>query len=64
MIIVDFINMNDETWLNTLTESLKKALKDDIVPCRFLDFTKLGLVEITRKKVYKSVKEILEKSID
>lgn len=64
MIIVDFINMNDETWLNTMTESLKKALKDDIVPCRFLDFTKLGLVEITRKKVYKSVKEILEKSID
>ncbi len=64
MIIVDFINMNDDVWLNSLTEALKRALKEDIVPCHFLDYTKLGLVEITRKKVYKSVKEILEKSID
>ena len=33
--------------------------KDDVL-CQYVDMTKLGLVEITRKKVYKSLKEILK----
>ena len=35
------------------------ALKQDGVPVRLVDMTKLGLVELTRKKVKKSLPELL-----
>lgn len=59
MIIVDFINMESEEMQTELINYLKKLLKNDEVSCSYIDITKLGLVEITRKKVYKSLKEIL-----
>ena len=39
---------------------LKQELKQDLVPCQFIDITRLGLVEITRKKVHKSLKEVVD----
>lgn len=59
MIIVDFINMESEEQKKELVSVLKQELKKDHVPANFIDITKLGLVEITRKKVYKSLREIL-----
>lgn len=59
IIIVDFINMENEEYQAELIQELKKLLKQDCVPCNYVDITALGLVEITRKKVQKPVYEVL-----
>lgn len=58
IIIVDFINMENEQYQAELIQELKKLLKQDTVPCNYVDITALGLVEITRKKVLKPVYEV------
>lgn len=59
MIIIDFINMKSKKQMQEVTDVLKEALKNDPIPADFIDVTKLGLVEVTRKKTYKSLKEIV-----
>lgn len=59
MIIIDFINLKSKEQKNALIHVLREELKNDPVPAKFIDITKLGLVELTRKKVYKSLREIL-----
>jgi ribonuclease G len=61
MIIVDFINLPDKKQQDILIAEIRQELKKDTVPAQFIDITKLGLVEITRKKVYKSLREVLAK---
>ena len=58
IIVVDFINMkkNDNA---TLIRHLKKLCSQDSVPTEVIDMTPLGLVEITRKKINKTLKEQL-----
>lgn len=51
IIIVDFINMSDEDFRSSLLSELKKAISSDHLKTTVVDMTKLGLVEITRKKV-------------
>lgn len=58
MVIVDFINLKDEKQEQELIHVIREELKKDPVPARFIDITKLGLVEITRKKGYKSLREM------
>ena len=58
IVIVDFINMENEQYQAELIQELKRLLKKDPVPCNYVDMTSLGLVEITRKKVQKPVYEI------
>lgn len=60
MILIDFINMESEEAYEALTVCIKEELKKDVVSCQFIDITKLGLVEITRKKMNKSLKEIVD----
>lgn len=60
MIIIDFINMKKKEHVDELVSVLKEQIKKDSIPCSFMDVTKLGLVELTRKKTYKSLKEIIE----
>ena len=55
--IVDFINMDTEEAKTKLVRALKQCLKNDTVPASFVDFTKLGLAEITRKKIKKPLWE-------
>ncbi len=57
MILIDFINMKDKSHLDELIEETVKILKTDDVKCRFVDMTGLGLMEITRKRIYKSFSE-------
>ena len=45
-----------------LMEHLKFLAKKDIVNTTIVDITKLGLVEITRKKIGKSLSESLNKA--
>lgn len=59
MIIIDFINMKSKADEAALVNHLKEELKKDSIICSFIDITKLGLVEITRKKEYKSLKETI-----
>lgn len=51
IIIVDFIDMKDEEHKKELEALLKSQLMYDPVKAVFVDFTKLNLVELTRKKV-------------
>lgn len=60
MIIIDFINMKSKDYMEELIAVLKEQIKQDYVTCTFMDVTKLGLVELTRKKTYKSLKEIIQ----
>lgn len=60
MIIVDFINLKSQEQKDQLVQCIRQELKKDTVPANFIDITKLGLVELTRKKVYKSLREILQ----
>ena len=60
MIIIDFINMKSKEHMEELISLLKELIKKDSVTCTFMDVTKLGLVELTRKKTYKSLKELIE----
>lgn len=55
IIIIDFINMKEKNSQQELVRFLKQELKQDTVPCCFVDITALGLVELTRKKVQKSL---------
>lgn len=57
IIIVDFIDLKEEDDRQTLLKELKEELKKDPIPTRLIDMTPLGLVEITRKKVRKSLEE-------
>ncbi len=54
IIIVDFINMTSPDSMSELISFTKAKLKEDFTPANFVDVTKLGLMEITRKKVTQS----------
>ena len=59
IIVVDFIDMKNHDHVQELTAIFKRELKKDPVKADFVDFTKLGLAEVTRKKVKKTLKEQL-----
>ncbi len=59
IIIVDFVNMDSKEFQDKLIEMMKELVKTDPVQTLVIDITPLGLMEITRKKVYKSLKEQL-----
>ena len=58
MIIIDFINLKNAQQEQELIHAIREELQKDPVLARFIDITKLGLVELTRKKGYKSLREI------
>lgn len=59
IILVDFMNLTDPDANQRLLTSLREAVKADPVPTQIIDMTRLGLVEITRKKEKKSLRELL-----
>lgn len=59
IIIVDFIDMNEEEHKTAVVETLRREMVFDRTKCRVLDMSELGLVEITRKKVGKELGQIL-----
>ena len=62
IIIIDFIDMVEEKHRQKVLDALEEALKKDRVRFHILGITKLGLVELTRKKTYPSLAEMLLKS--
>ena len=59
IILIDFINMAEEASKDMLLEKLREYFKMDPVQTELVDITKLGLVEITRKKICKTLSEQL-----
>lgn len=59
MIIVDFVNMPSKEAEEELISMFKRVTSQDSVSTQVLDITRLGLVEVTRKKVNKSLIEML-----
>ena len=59
IIIVDFMNLASKEAEAELMSTFRAALKNDPVPTQLIDMTKLGHVEVTRKKVRKSLPEVL-----
>lgn len=57
IIVADFIDMDREEDKQTLMAVLASELKKDPVRTSLVDMTPLGLVEITRKKVQKTLAE-------
>ena len=57
MIIADFIDMEKKEHKEMLMGHLKELAVYDPVKTTVIDITKLGLVEMTRKKVKKTVYE-------
>ncbi|MGN0350551.1 MAG: ribonuclease E/G [Roseburia sp.] len=60
IIIVDFINLETTEADAELVQRFRSFLKKDPVPTEVWGMTKLGLVEVTRKKVRKSLVESLK----
>lgn len=59
IIIIDFIDMKEQSAKDELMFQLKQFVREDKIPVQVMDMTKLNLVELTRKKVRKSLAEQL-----
>lgn len=59
IIIVDFINMKEKEHITALLNALREETKKDFVPTYFVDYTKLGLAELTRKKTEKPLRDVV-----
>ena len=57
IILVDFINLSEETSTTKLLSEFRHCLSRDPIQTTLVDMTALGLVEVTRKKVRKPLYE-------
>ena len=64
MILIDFIDMKDADYNKQLMDRLRTEFAKDPVKTILVDMTKLGLVEVTRKKVRKSLDEQIKDAQD
>jgi len=60
IIVIDFIDMQDEENQNKVMEVLEEALKRDKTKTFALPFTSLGLVQLTRKRTRDSLGRMLQ----
>lgn len=63
MIIVDFISMSNSYNEEQLLKVLRAAVYDDSVLTTVVDITKLGLVEMTRKRIRRPLFEVMNNNI-
>ena len=59
IILIDFISMKNKANETALLEHMRSLLKQDPIPAKALDMTRLGLMELTRKKIAPSLAEQL-----
>lgn len=59
MILVDFINLNRPESKKQLMNTLCSEISKDKITTKFIDFTRLGLAELTRKKTEKPLSYVL-----
>lgn len=61
IIVIDFIDMNKEQDRQKIVQKLEEELEADRTKTNILGFTKLGLLELTRKKVQEGLFELYQK---
>ena len=61
IIIIDFIDMKSPDMRKALFSKMKELLEKDTVKTTLVDTTRLGLMEITRKKEHRPLHELLGK---
>ncbi len=59
MILIDFINMDGEAQQEEVLQRLREKTSADPIPVQVVDYTRLGLAEVTRKKVSPSLAQQL-----
>jgi len=59
IILADFIDMEKEDHRKKVLDALHDAVQRDRAKLHVIDLTALGLVEITRKRVYQDLEEIM-----
>jgi ribonuclease G len=59
IIIIDFIDMEDQEHRDQVYKALKKALAEDKARTNVLQISELGLVEMTRKRVRQDLRALL-----
>ncbi len=59
MILIDFIDMDREDERRQVQQAMERALSDDRVKTVVHGFTRLGLLEITRKRTGETLQEML-----
>jgi ribonuclease G len=59
MVIVDFINMKEKKNEQEILEYMKDISKTDFSKVTVYEFTRLGLLEITRNKKSRALHEIM-----
>ena len=64
IIIIDFIDMDEDTQREKVLEELKKAVSVDRARTNVNGFTQLGLVEMTRKRTRESLAHMLCQSCE
>ena len=57
IILIDFINQDEEKNEETLLKEFRYFLAKDPIQTTFVDYSALGLAEVTRKKVRKPLHE-------
>ncbi len=55
IIVIDFIDMERREYRNAVFQNLSKALKDDKARIKVLNFSPIGLVEMTRQRMRRSL---------
>ena len=60
IIIIDFINMHDKEFENQVINEFEATVSKDPIKTDVIGMTRLGLLEVTRKKVKASMYEILK----
>ncbi|HKM43076.1 MAG TPA: ribonuclease E/G, partial [Limnochordia bacterium] len=60
IVIIDFIDMSAPTHQEAVLEQFATSLKADKTRTNLLGFTRLGLVELTRKKTERLLSHVLE----
>jgi ribonuclease G len=60
IIVIDFIDMDKRQHRKKVTAALRKAFERDRMKTRIMHITRLGLVEMTRKRTGESLSQILQ----
>lgn len=64
MILIDFINMKNKEETDKLCSYVKALARKETVHTDFIDITGLGIIELTRNKNDKTIKEVLQNNTD
>lgn len=62
IIVIDFIDMDKKQHRKQVTSALRKAFEHDRMKTRIMHITRLGLVEMTRKRTGENLSQTLQKT--